>query len=329
MHWLAFRTAPSHFASTETVIYVLSSEDEETWRYEWSYTAGTDLRETRFLAWNGQLFLYFAVLGSDPNAFEPQGMMETVRAADGTWSEPEWFYGAGFIPWRAKVVGDVPFLLAYVGGENIYEADGDPIDVHWLTTTDGLAWEPVIPGQPIVETGGGSETDFAIMDDGNLIAVTRNEAGDAEFGWGSKICRAEAGALGDWSCVGDPRKYDSPFVFVEAGHIYLLARRNVTETGNYDLFQRDLDPSMQTLTYEADYWIRPKRCSLWEIDPDALSVTFLLDLPSRGDTCFAAAVRRDADWLVYNYSSDVDGPDLVWLQGQHAPTFIYRQVVGW
>lgn len=326
--WLAFRTAPDHFASTEAEIHVVSTTDEQSWRYEASWAMGTDLREPRLLVWDGRLFLYFAVLGEDPLAFEPQGMMGTERAEDGSWSTPDWFYGEGFIPWRARVVAGVPYLVTYVGGENIYEADGEPIEVHWLTTEDGLSWEPVVPGQPVMLTGGGSETDFALTPEGALVAVVRNEAGDAESGWGSKICRAEPATLGTWNCVSDPRKFDSPFVFAHGGAIYLLARRNVTESGNYDLFLRDLDPATQTLTYETDYWVHPKRCSLWQVDAESLAVTFLLDLPSRGDTCFPAALPLDGDdWLVYNYSNDVEGPDLSWVEGQHQPTAIYRQVV--
>ena len=54
----------------------------------------------------------------------------------------------------------------------------------------------------------------------------------------------------------------------------------------------------------------------------------VLDLASRGDPCFASVLPLDADaHAVYNYSSPVDGPDLVWLQGQLGETRIYRQVL--
>ena len=35
----------------------------------------------------------------------------------------------------------------------------------------------MVDGQPVVDEGGGSETDFAILDDGGLVAVERDEAG--------------------------------------------------------------------------------------------------------------------------------------------------------
>ena len=54
----------------------------------------------------------------------------------------------------------------------------------------------------------------------------------------------------------------------------------------------------------------------------------MLDLPSRGDTCFASVDRIDDHRLaLYNYSSLVTGADWVWNQGQTHPTFIYRMVL--
>lgn len=325
---LAFRTAPDHFASPDTQLIVLSSADEVDWRLEGRFHMGTDLREPRLLSHDGALFLYFAVLGDDASDFEPQGMMVTQQLGAGQWTEPEWFYGDGFIPWRVRVVEGVPHMITYEGGENIYDGGPpDPIDVHWLISEDGRTWDARVPGQAIVLQGGGSETDFALQDDGALVAVSRNEAGDAG-GWGSKICRAEAADLGAWTCVDDPRKFDSPLVFRHGEGTYLLGRRNLSDDGNYDLFQRDLDHAQQTRTYQVDYWRHPKRCSLYRIDPVELRADFLLDLPSRGDTCFASELPLgERDHVVYNYSSPLDGEDLSWLAGQVGPTQIVRQIL--
>lgn len=321
--FLAFRTAPNHFASSETVLYILSSEDGKHWSYEFEINKGADLREPRFLSFNGKLFLYFAVLGSDPLKFEPQGMMVTELQSAGKWSEPQWIYRQGFIPWRTKVVDGVPYMLGYVGGENIYQNDREAIDVHFLTTEDGYNWHGVVPDKPVVLSGGASETDFVFIDDGRLVAVARNEEGD-DLGWGSKVCRAEKGSIAEWFCVGDPKKYDSPLLFRNGNDIYLIARRNLTETGNYDLFMRDMPPDQQTLYYEYDYWQHPKRCSLWKVDPDKLTVSFVLDLPSKGDTCFPGMIDLNGgEYLVYNYTSPLDGEDISWFDGQLGPTLIY------
>ena len=333
--FLAWRTAPSHFASSETVLYV-ASEGDEGWRLEGSFTMGTDLREPRFLVLGERLFLYYAVLGTDPFAFEPQGMMVTEYHAPDDWDEPEPLYEPGFIPWRAKVLNGTAYLIGYVGGENIYEVDGEPIRIHLLKTEDGRTLEPVVPGQPVVQEGGGSETDFTFLEDGSLIAVTRNEAGDEEFGWGSKICRAPADDLGAWTCASDKKKYDSPLVFDREGVVWLVGRRNLTETGNYDLDSDELSPKEQTEKYEIEYSFNPKRCALWRVDPGTLTVQHEVDLPSRGDTCFASQLPNDDGTVtIYNYSNALDGAadcaswpndcnDIDWWVGQGQETIIYR-----
>lgn len=326
--FLAFRTAPTHFASDQTEMYVVSSTDEKTWQFEAKFALGTDVREPRLLSWDGQLFLYLAVLGKNPLKFEPQGVKVAKYEGPGQWSEPVDTYEDEFILWRSKVVNGTPYAVGYVGGDNIYNMTGDPITIHFLTTQNGFDLEPVVPGKPVVQTGGGSETDFVIQDDGSLIAVTRNEAGD-ETGWGSKICKAAAGDFGNWHCEGDKRKYDSPLVFRHGQRIFLIGRRQLANDGLYDLGMRDLDAKGQTGKYEVEYSFSPKRCSLWEVDPKTLTVSFVLDLPSMGDTCFPGLLDKgDGKFVVYNYTSPLEaiaeGEEWKWIEGQSRPTVIYR-----
>jgi len=321
--FLAFRTAPSHFASATVELHVVSTCDEITWEHEWSYTLGTDLREPRLLSFDGRLFLYFAVLGDSSFTFEPKGMMVTERLGHGRFTEPEWFYQEEFIPWRAKVVDGVPYLLAYNGGGNIYSGEGAVLEVHWLTTANGRDFVPVVPDQPVVLKGGTSETDFVKLDDGTIVAVSRNEEGD-DLGWGSKICRAEAATPGDWQCRSDPKKYDSPLLFRHGSGVFLIGRRHLSETGDYDLGLRELSHEQQTQRYQLDYWNYPKRCSVWQVDPVTLEVTLVLDLPSKGDTCFPTlAELGDGHYRIYNYSSPLEGEDVDWVTGQVNPTRIY------
>ena len=329
-YYFAFRTAPSHFASAETQLHVVRSEDRETWTYETTLDLDTDLREPRFLSAGDRLHLYFAELGTSATEFEPGGGLVVTRAADGTWTEPTSIFGEDdtFIPWRTRWHDGRAMMVGYEGGGDVYEFDELPaIEISWLGSDDGETWDDWVPGSGPVQVGGGSETDLAFTPDGAVIAVIRNEAGDAD-GWGSKICRGEPGALADWTCATDVRKYDSPLVFAHGGRIWLIGRRHLTETGAYDLERRDLDHSSQTLQYQAAYWNVPKRCSLWEVDPDALSVELVLDLPSRGDTCFASILPLGGDrYEVWNYSSPVDGPDVTWIEGQTGDTYIYKQTL--
>lgn len=337
--YFAFRTAPSHFASAETVLYVLRSDDgRETWSHELTLDLGTDLREPRFLSLDGQLILYFAVLGTNPADFEPQGTMLVERRGPSDWTAPERLGDEDdtLIPWRLEVRDGRAMMLGYRGGEGVYDFDsglaaGNPgIEVVWLGSEDGRTWTPWVEGAEsgVVHVGGGSETSLAFLDDGSIVAVMRNEAGD-EDGWGSKVCTAPAGDLGTWTCAPDPKKYDSPLVFAHNSRVWLIGRRNLTDTGHYDLEQRDLDHTAQTLAYQGAYWNAPKRCALWEVDPTSRTVAHVLDLPSKGDTCFPSVLPLGGDVTeVWNYSSDpARADDPTWIEGQTGETRIYRQTL--
>ena len=330
--YLGWRTGPDHFANEEVVMHVISSEDEVSWRHEVSFDLDTDLREPRFLSWDGRLFFYFSVLGTNRYAFEPMGVRATELQEDGSWSEPVDIGMTGYVVWRTKEVGGTPYMTAYLGGEHIYMFDGEPLDVELRTTSNGIDWTPLTPSaepeQTWVYRGGGSESDFAIGDDGTLYAVIRNEAGD-ETGWGSLVCSAPAGDLAAWSCTHDPKKYDSPRMFWHDGEAYLLARRNVTETGFYDLRHERGTDMWKTIQYQTDYSSQPKRCALWRWVRGEGRIAWVMDLPSRGDTCFPAILRgaSEGEIIVYDYSNDLEGPDLAWNVGQRGETRIYRHTL--
>ena len=325
---LAFRSGIFHFASPWTWLHVVSSGDcGRTWVAETTVHMGRDLREPRLLSWDGKLFLYFFEAGRNPFAFVPGRVFASERRGDVTWTVPVPITPPGYVVWRTKVVDGVPYMMRYRGGAAIYSTSTDPLEVEWLTTTDGYDWTPVDPTRACVYRGGASEADFVFTDAGDLVAVLRNEAGDAG-GWGSVICRGPAADRADWTCTHDPRKFDSPWMFTQDGRVYLVARRQVSFGGRYDLGRRRLPRAAQGLLHELAYWVTPKRTSLWEVDPATLAVRWVLDLPSRGDTAFASGVRLDdRRWLVFNYSSEVDGADVAWVRGQLGPTHVYSQVL--
>lgn len=329
--YLASRLSHDHFASPDSHMLVFSSTDEQHWDFEADFTLGTDVREPRFLSHRGRLFLYFAKLGQNPLTFEPQGMVVSERQGAASWTAPAGFYRPGdpYIPWRAKERGGVAYLLTYKNGEHIYDFTGLPMDIEFLRSDDGLTFVPVAASGAVVSSGGGSETDFEFDEAGNLNAVIRNEAGDST-GWGSKVCAASANDLGTWSCAHDPRKYDSPLTFTYGGHMYLIGRRNVTDTGNYELDPGVPWSAQETLKNLADYSANPKRCALWEVDRKGRTVRQVLDVPGWGDTCFPALLTDEKDpthFILYNYSSPLDDPkngDLSWHDGQVGETRIYR-----
>jgi hypothetical protein len=330
--YLAFRSAPDHFAGSETQILVVSSADEREWRFEARFSEGTDLREPRLLSLGGKLFLYVSKLGKNRYDFEPQGvwLSERVVEASGVhWGALERLDLSGYIVWRTRNEQGRGWMSAYRGGENIYRFNGEPLAVGLFVSDDGRHWSPLDAAHSSVYEGGVSETAYEFMSDGTLVAVGRNEAGD-RFGFGSVICQAPPDAPARWSCHGDPRKFDSPLMFSEGGEIYLVARRNQTEDGAYDRALASAFFSsaswLRSVKNQLDYIVTAKRCSLFRYVPAEGRMAFVLDLPSRGDTCFPGILRGETpgEVVLYNYSSDIDGPDVAWSVGQRRPTYIYR-----
>ena len=337
--FLATRLSKDHFASSDTYLFVFSSRDEQTWQFEARFSVGSDLREPRFLSFHGELFLYFAKLGASPLAFEPQGMLMSKRLGPAQWTMPQGLYRPDepYIPWRAKARRGSAWLVTYRNGEHIYDFSGLPMTIELLRSEDGQSFSPLRSEQPAVLRGGGSEADFEFDDRGDLYAVVRNEAGD-ETGFGSKICTAAAGALSSWRCTTDPKKYDSPLVFRHRDGIYLIARRNVSDTGDFALHPSAPWSAAESALNQLDYSGRPKRCALWQIDRDNLQVRHVIDVPGWGDTCFPSILTPPTEAIddaghglrtlvLYNYSSPLDDPEngeRGWNEAQKRETRIYR-----
>lgn len=339
--FLATRLSKDHFASSDSWMFVFSSDDERTWRFEARFSVGADLREPRLLSYRGALQLYFAKLGSNPLGFEPQGMLHSTRQGPATWTAPQGFYRPDepYIPWRSKERGGQAFLITYRNGEHIYDFSGLPMTIELLRSDDGLRYAPLRSDQPAVLRGGGSEADFEFDGRGDLYAVVRNEAGD-ESGYGSKICTAGATDLSTWRCERDAKKYDSPIVFRHRDELYLIARRNLSETGNYALHPEAQWSAGESAINLIDYSSRPKRCALWRIERSTLTIQHVLDVPGWGDTCFPSLLFPAGETpgsggegsgprrlVLYNYSSPLDDPEGAeqsWAEAQKRETRIYR-----
>lgn len=298
--FVAWRTAPTHFASTDTVMHVVSSATGgPPWTDEADFALGTDVREPAFLLVDGVLSLSFFEAGSDPLAFEPQAVWRAQRCRAGDWRAAEISEGEEVV-WDVKVRDGVAFRTTYSGD---HYGDG-VLDVHFERSDDaGVSWAPV--GTDPVSTGGDSEVAFELGADHSLWAVTRNEDGDAT-GFGSKVCHAPAEDWSAWTCSdpSDPERHDSPELLRHGDQLYLLARRDVGGP---------FGPDGDLLAYSS----RPKRSALYQLDTATQSVVWLQDIPGVGDTAFVSARRVDADsWLFANYTSPLDDPDISWLEGQ-------------
>jgi hypothetical protein len=322
--WLAWRTATTHFPSPDATMQVMSSEDERTWRMETSVTMGTDLREPQFLSLHGELFLYMTVLGDSAWSFSPKDVVALQRKPDGSWTVPAAIGLPRHVMWRIQTIAGRAYMTAYDKGESLYALTGGPsLEVKLLTTDDGWFWRSADPAHATIHAGGGSETDFAIGNEGHLFGIMRNEFGEAGR-YGSLICTAHSSAIAEWRCLADKKKYDSPRVFAYDGEVYMVARRNITKSGD---FERDV--LFKGIRNQLSYISQGKRCSLWRFADDGTRIAFMLDLPSKGDTCFASIIPGEVpgEFIVYDYSSPLEGPDQAWSVGQRNPSVILRHVL--
>jgi hypothetical protein len=302
--YLAWRTAPTHFASAETLMHVISSADlGESWRAETTVALGSDIREPRLLHIHGELQLLFFQGGTNPMAFEPQKIWATSLEGNQQWSAPVVVNEEPVVPWDIKLRDGALWMTSYAG-EHYTGGENPTIELYFSRSLDGRQWEPV-GTEPTVYTGGVSEAAFEFDAAGDLWAVTRNEDGDAS-GFGAHLCTAPSDQLGQWDCPeqSDPERYDSPEMFRHGDDLYLVARRDIG--GPYG-------PAGNIVAYS----FRPKRTALYQIHTDERRIEHLFDFPSAGDTAFPAIRRYSAhEFYLANYTSPIDDPDITWIEGQ-------------
>jgi hypothetical protein len=312
--FFAWRTGPTHFASTATRMYVVSSRDlGQSWDFELEIAMGCDVREPSLISCGGTLVFHFFSGGTNTLAFEPQHVWQCVRIGPAQWTAPAMVLDPGEIPWDVKVRGGRAWMTSYIG--NHYRTGPSEIDVRFRSSIDGIQWTPVDPVHFAIYQGGLSEVAFEFDEAGALWAIGRNEDGD-QTGWGAQFATASPGGIGwAWAPQSDPERYDSPRMIRHGTDLYLIARRDIG--GPYAKASPSLPIDAQRYYNMAAYSLRPKRTALYSIDRANRKVVWILDLPSNGDTAFPAVARLDAHtFLVANYTSPLGNPDRTWIDGQ-------------
>lgn len=322
--WLAWRTAPTHFASASARVEVSSAPSiDGPWTHETTVAFGADVREPRFVEGDdGALHLFVMELGTDPKRFQPRRTHHLRRSDDGTWRASELDAAHGFVPWRIRRLHGRWAMLGYRGGESMYgPRPKDPaVQVRWSDDLD--TWD-----LPVDIHRGGIECELVELADGGLVGVTRNE-GPVRFGGdvvsGPSVDRLAARPI--------RRKLDSPNLFLWDGEPWLVARRQVAFGGSYDLAPSWVPGAARIRVDQALTSVTRKRSALWRLDLDALdadperadaAIVHVVDLPSRGDTSFAGVVvEDDGSVVVADYTSPDSVGDVMWVRGQLAPTVI-------
>lgn len=313
--YLAWRTAPVHFASADARIEVSSTDDlGGEWTHETTVALGADVREPRWVVDDdGEPHLFFMELGTDPKRFQPRRVHHARRGAAGAWRSTPLDIEADVVPWRTRRLRGRWAMVGYRGGEAMYGPfPKDPaVQIRW--SDDLVEW-----GAPVEIHRGGIECELVELPDGRLVGVTRNE-GPTRFG-SDVLVGADLGSL---AVHPVRRKLDSPFLFLWDGEPWLVARRSLAFGGNYDLAPRWVPGAAAIRIDQLVWWLGRKRSALYRVDPDGGAVEWVADLPSRGDTSFASVtVDDDGSLIVADYTSPESVGDVPWVRGQLRPTVI-------
>ena len=315
--FLAWRTAPTHFAHRDAAIHVLRGRPGG-WHHELTVAVGRDVREPRLVSWRGRLLLYWFTAGTAALRFEPDRVWAAARSGPGSWGAPERLSDPDHVVWRVRPVGDRLLMSLSRHAASLYTRHPRPLSVELWGSDDGLDWTPLDPAHPEVHHGG-AEADFLDVGDGSLAVVVRKEG--PAGGGGSDVGWAAAAEPTRWHLRPDPRKLDSPFLFREGRRVFLVCRRQVAFGGRFDLGWTHGSAVTRTKAYQALYSATPKRTALYEVHHRAGAITHVSDLPSAGDTAFAGGVRTgEGRWLVANYTSRLDRGWWPWAFAQTRPT---------
>lgn len=311
--------------------HVLSSQDGDAWRFELGLSRTAHIHGPRLLVVGGRLFAYVSIESSDSSTWAetasgdepPTRTYAAELSATGDWSEYTDIHLDGHVVSNVKTVSGIPLMTTYIGGDAVFRHGLPPREVNLLTSSDGRDWQALQAGRQSVYRGGGSDAAFSSGQDGNLLAVVRNEAGD-ETGWGTSVCVAATSEWPSWDCVNDPKSYGAAATFSHDGETYLVGERQLGGSGAYDVGR--YSGTLRLLRNQAEQLTTAKRCALWRYDTSTRKFVFLTDLPSRGKSCTPAVLPGAAPgrFIVYSQSSDLNGPEWSTRASNSAPSRLYR-----
>lgn len=318
--YVAWRTAPIHFASRRARLEVVAIDADGTWRHETTVRMHRDVREPRLVHHDGRLLLYFFPAGVHPARFEPDRIHVVERLAPGEWTGARPVSPPDHVVWRVRSVDGQLVMSCYGNASGAYTTDRAP-QATFLRSDDGFEWSPLF-AEPILEPGT-TETDFVVLDDGAFLLASRKESRGSGLGTVVAVVERDGTVRTERH---DPRKFDSPALCSWQGRTYCVTRRQLAFGGRVEVLPGALPEGVRDLGNQGAYWVTPKATALYEIDRATLEPTHLTDLPGCGDTAFAAIVGDEAaeELTVWNYSSPLWMRLAPWVAGQLLPTQIHR-----
>jgi hypothetical protein len=318
--YLAWRTAPIHFASPRARLEVVAIDADGGWTHETTVALGRDVREPRLVLHDDRLRLYFFTAGRHPLRFEPDRIQMMERLGPGEWQGPTPVSPPDHVVWRVRSLDGRLVMSCYGDASGAYTTDRSPRAELWFSE-DGTDWDTWFDSEALVP--GTTETDFVALDDGALLIASRLESRGS--GLGTQLAVIGAGGAVRRS-RHEPRKFDSPALFNWHGRTYIVTRRQRAFGGRVEVLPQVVPAGARDIGDQFLYWATPKATALYEIDRTTLEVQHVADLPGCGDTAFAAVVGEELDdsVTVFNYSSPLGWTALPWVAGQLLPTQIHR-----
>lgn len=182
--------------------------------------------------------------------------------------------------------------------------------------------------------GGISEIGFSFDLEGKLWAVGRNEDGDFESNWGSRLFTATSEEnYSIWKPteeISDPVIYESPRFFRHGNEIYMIARTDPDGPFYTGIRRFKNRPALRHILDLGLFSTRAHGTALYRLDKHGEKIEFVDFLPGCGDTAFASIVRLGKHkFRVVNYSSPwmlhEDCSEWSWVKGQVHPdgTLLY------
>lgn len=301
--WLAYVSSPSHFASKRSRIVILNSTDAKTWKRVAQLSGrGEDIRDPKLAIINDHLTLY-ALLNK---RFDPEPYKTIMsHSNDGmSWSSFQDLTPEGWLIGR-PVTCD----------QETWFAPAHRIDrgtASLFCSRDGVYWEM----RGTIHTGDGAdETAVQFSPDGQMLAVSRLEAGGGIFGHpeaGTEISRASA-PYRSWTSLGRSRitRLDGPALVQHNAQVYAIGRRQLEVAG--------------PLRWQGSALGR-KRCAIFHVEQHTGELIHLTDLPSAGDTSYPGAVVMGGRMFISYYTNAIRR-DPPWIIGMLLPTSIQMAAV--
>lgn len=274
-HWYCvFREGTTHWAS-DGRLRVIRSSDGASWESVALFEGkrpNEDWREARFsVTPEGFLMLTGAITLKD----DPERVRESVTlfSQDGnTWTGPHTdATSANTWRWSTTWHEGFGYSIAYSGKDK---------GGHLYRTPDGSSWESVVADFfPNSSDGNGNEAALYFLENGTAYCLLRRDS-----------------IKEDWTP-------NAPGASAQLG----ISQPPYTQWEWKDLGERIGGPILRRLKdgrfVTAVRLYSPRRTALLEVDPEAGTLTPLMNLPSEGDTSYAGLVEHDGMLWISYYSS--------------------------